>query len=178
MLKRIMAAVLLLMLGAGALAAEIDPSVLPGEGAKFTAEVISDIMHCYAGPGEETIYLGRLKKGTQVDIMDFGGGWAQIRYRGRIGYAQVADMASNRRMLQYVNAESVPVYWEAHVFSNSPGSLKANQQVWLVGAKDGYWLIENDSGSIKVYIERDKIDGIGLLAPGEARTSNITFSYR
>lgn len=178
MLKRAIAVFMLMLLGMSALAIENDPAVTPGKGAKFTAEVIAEVMGCYKKASTASKYLGSLKKGVQVDIMDFGGGWAKIRYKGRIGYAKIEDMASNRRMLQYVNAESVPVYWEAHGFSFSPGSLKANQRVWLVGTKNGYWLIENDSGSIKVYIERDKIGSLGLLKPGESRTSNIVFSYR
>lgn len=177
-LKLVLMMGILMAMGAGALAADIDPALMPGRGAQFTAEVIAETMNCYAAPGEDSRYLGRLGRGAQVDVISFSRGWAKIRYHKRVGYAKVEDMASNRRMLQYVNTESVPVYWEADIFSESPGTLEGNQRVWLVGVKNGYWLIENDSGTIKVYIEKDKIDGTGLLTTGESRTSNIVLSYK
>lgn len=132
--------------------------IVPAAQARsFGAEVISGRMACYSRQtASKRYYLGSLKKGAHVTVLSHGRRWAKIQYRNRVGYARIEDMAAFRRVRRYAKRR-VTAYQGTSPISTVVGTLKRGTAVYVVGSKDGYRLIENESGSKRAYVPADSL---------------------
>lgn len=129
--------------------------------ADFGATVLSKNMKVYFAPSTSSEYLGSLKSGTKVSIKAHQGGWAKISYKGRVGFAKVADMYSNSVWKKGKTTETAKIYYITRKDTKPRwGTLGKDTNVYIRGAKGDKWLVSNKSFSVLGYIEKDSVSFI------------------
>ena len=125
----------------------------PGALAAFKANVYTSGMKVYKSPSTSAKLYGTLGKGAEFSVLAFSKGWARISYKGKIGYAQIKDMASQKRVKGYAKVDA-KVYEGASSSSEKLGTIEQGTAVYAVGINGDYLLVENRSGKISGYINK------------------------
>ena len=129
------------------------PSTVPTQ-AGFTATVTAESVRVYAAEGTESKYLGTLKRGVQVRVLDYGPAWAHIELNGHTGYCAIIALTRDAAATPTptagtkdpipatVTADSAKVYASASTSSEVLGTLKKGAQVNVVDANSNWAFIE------------------------------------
>lgn len=140
--KRLLAVLLAAMLMMGALA----PTAL----ASFKAKVFTDAkVYNKASTSGKSVGVS---KGVTVTVVATSGKWAKIRRNGHTGYIQIAYLDLVDRPTAYT-AKSTPVYKQPSSSSSRMGTLSIGTKVYVVSKVNGYYRVQNRSGSVTGYIK-------------------------
>ena len=120
--------------------------------ASYSARINSNSCRVYKSPSTSSRVLCTGVKGLNVTITGYSGDWARIRYRGYTGYVKCEYLTLNSRITAYT-AKSTPVYQRASSSSSRLGTLSTGSTVYVVGMDNGYYRIQNRSGSVTGYIK-------------------------
>ena len=104
-------------------------------------------------------------KDLSVSITGYSGDWAKIEYKGYTGYVKCEYLTLRSRLTAYT-AKSTPVYKRASSSSSKLGTLGTGSTVYVVGMDDGYYRIQNRSGSVTGYVKS------GYLTATKPKTSS------
>ena len=139
-LPRVFAALLILTL------------LTPAAFASFKANVYTSSMKVYKSASSSSKKLGTLPSKTEVTVLSYSKGWAKIQYKGKTGYAQIKNMASQKRMKAYAK-KSAAVYKSASSSSKKLGTVSTGTTLYVVGMSGSYYLVQNSSGKTSGYIK-------------------------
>lgn len=93
----------------------------------------------------------RVPEGLTVRVTATSGNWAKIRYKGKTAYIPTPYLNLASRLKAYT-AKSTPVYKLPSSSSSKMGTLSIATAVYVVAKLDGYYRIENSSGSVTGYV--------------------------
>ena len=133
--------------------------------ASYSARINSNSCRVYKSPSTSSRVLCTGVKGLNVTITGYSGDWARIRYRGYTGYVKCEYLTLNSRITAYT-AKSTPVYQRASSSSSRLGTLSTGSTVYVVGMDNGYYRIQNRSGSVTGYVKS------GYLTATKPKTSS------
>ena len=143
--QRRICAILVVMLLLAALA----PAAMA---ASYSAKINSSSCKVYKAPSTSSRVLCSGVKNLGVTITGYSNGWARIRYRGYTGYVKSEYLTLSHRITAYT-AKSAPVYKRASDSSGKLGTLNTGSTVYIVGMSNGFYRIQNRSGSATGYIK-------------------------
>lgn len=141
-LRRALAALLVAILWTGTLA----PAAL----ASFQAEVFTSAK-VYNIPSTSGKSVS-VSSGLEVTVTATSGNWAKISCNGHSGYIQIAYLNLVDRPTAYT-AKSTPVYRSPSSSSSRLGTLSIGTKVYVVNKVNGYYRVQNSSGSVTGYIK-------------------------
>ena len=131
----------------------------------YSAKINSSACKVYKSASTSSKVLCSDVKDLSVSITGYSGDWAKIEYKGYIGYVKCEYLTLRSRLTAYT-AKSTPVYKRASSSSSKLGTLDAGSTVYVVGMDDGYYRIQNRSGSVTGYIKS------GYLTATRPKTSS------
>lgn len=120
--------------------------------ASYSAKINSSSCKVYKAPSTSSRVLCSGVKNLGVTITGYSNGWARIRYRGYTGYVKSEYLTLSHRITAYT-AKSAPVYKRASTSSGKLGTLSIGSTVYIVGMSNGFYRIQNRSGSATGYIK-------------------------
>lgn len=141
MIKRTALALLIAMLLTAALA----PSAL----ASFKATVYTSAK-AYNIPSTSGKSIN-VPEGLTVTVTATSGNWAKVSYKGNTAYMQVSTLNLVNRLTAYT-ARSTSVYKQPYSSSSQLGTLSIGTKVYVVNKVNGYYRVQNSSGSVTGYI--------------------------
>ena len=126
--------------------------------ADFNATVLSKKMKVYFAPSTASEQIGTLKRWTTVTVEAHQGGWARINYKGRIGFAKVADMYSNI-VYKYgkLNKDAKIYYITPDNLNPRWGALGKGVKVYIRGCKGDQWLVSNKEMDVLGYVPMSSV---------------------
>ena len=104
----------------------------------------------YTASGE----TGSLSAGTAVNMTAYKNGWAQIEYKGNVGYVQRKYLTLVNGYTGYVT-KSVPVYKSASASSAKSSPLAVGTELKVVGIDGSFYQVTN--GKSYAYIQKSAI---------------------
>ena len=120
--------------------------------ASYSAKINSSACKVYKSASTSSKVLCSDVKDLRVSITGYSGDWAKVSYKGHTGYVKCEYLTLSSRLPAYT-AKSAPVYKRASSSSSKLGTLGAGSTVYVVGMDDGYYRIQNRSGSVTGYIK-------------------------
>ena len=135
----------------------------------YSAKINSSACKVYKSASTSSKVLCSDVKNLRVSITGYSGDWAQVSYKGYTGYVKCEYLTLSSRLPAYT-AKSAPVYKRASSSSSKLGTLDAGSTVYVVGMDDGYYRIQNRSGSVTGYIKS------GYLTAAKPKTSSSASS--
>ena len=131
----------------------------------YSAKINSSACKVYKSASTSSKVLCSDVKDLSVSITGYSGDWAKIEYKGYTGYVKCEYLTLRSRLTAYT-AKSTPVYKRASSSSSKLGTLGTGSTVYVVGMDDGYYRIQNRSGSVTGYIKS------GYLTAAKPKTSS------
>ena len=131
-------------------AALIMSACAPAALASFKARVFTNT-RVYISPSTKA-YSVAVPNGLKVTVTAYRKGWAQVTYKGHVGYMPCAYLNLADRLTAYT-AKSTPVYWQPSSSSGTMGTLSIATPVYVVNKVNGYYRIQNSSGSVTGYVK-------------------------
>ena len=131
----------------------------------YSAKINSSACKVYKSASTFSKVLCSDVKDLNVSITGYSGDWAKIEYKGYIGYVKCEYLTLRNRLTAYT-AKSTPVYKRASSSSSKLGTLGTGSTVYVVGMDDGYYRIQNRSGSVTGYVKS------GYLTATKPKTSS------
>ena len=131
----------------------------------YSAKINSSACKVYKSASTSSKVLCSDVKDLSVSITGYSGDWAKIEYKGYIGYVKCEYLTLRNRLTAYT-AKSTPVYKRASSSSSKLGTLGTGSTVYVVGMDDGYYRIQNRSGSVTGYVKS------GYLTATKPKTSS------
>ncbi|MGN0185578.1 MAG: SH3 domain-containing protein [Aristaeellaceae bacterium] len=131
----------------------------------YSAKINSSACKVYKSASTSSKVLCSDVKDLSVSITGYSGDWAKIEYKGYTGYVKCEYLTLRNRLTAYT-AKSTPVYKRASSSSSKLGTLGIGSTVYVVGMDDGYYRIQNRSGSVTGYIKS------GYLTATKPKTSS------
>lgn len=135
--------------------------------ASYSARINSSACKVYKSASSSSKVLCSDVKDLRVSITGYSGDWAKVSYRGYTGYVKCEYLTLSSRLTAYT-AKSAPVYKRAASSSSKLGTLSTGSTVYIVGMDNGYYRIQNRSGSVTGYIKS------GYLTATKPRSSSST----
>ena len=135
----------------------------------YSAKINSSACKVYKSTSTSSKVLCSDVKDLSVSITGYSGDWAKIEYKGYIGYVKCEYLTLRSRLTAYT-AKSTPVYKRASSSSSKLGTLGTGSTVYVVGLDDGYYRIQNRSGSVTGYVKS------GCLTATKPKTSSSSSS--
>ena len=135
----------------------------------YSAKINSSACKVYKSASTSSKVLCSDVKDLSVSITGYSGDWAKIEYKGYIGYVKCEYLTLRNRLTAYT-AKSTPVYKRASSSSSKLGTLGTGSTVYVVGMDDGYYRIQNRSGSVTGYVKS------GCLTATKPKTSSDSSS--
>ena len=133
--------------------------------ASYSAKINSSACKVYKSASTSSKVLCSDVKDLSVSITGYSGDWAKIEYKGYTGYVKCEYLTLRSRLTAYT-AKSTPVYKRASSSSSKLGTLGTGSTVYVVGMDDGYYRIQNRSGSVTGYVKS------GYLTATKPKTSS------
>ena len=133
--------------------------------ASYSAKINSSACKVYKSASTSSKVLCSDVKDLRVSITGYSGDWAKVSYKGHTGYVKCEYLTLSSRLPAYT-AKSAPVYKRASSSSSKLGTLGAGSTVYVVGMDDGYYRIQNRSGSVTGYVKS------GYLTATKPKTSS------
>ena len=133
--------------------------------ASYSAKINSSACKVYKSASTSSKVLCSDVKDLNVSITGYSGDWAKIEYKGYTGYVKCEYLTLRSRLTAYT-AKSTPVYKRASSSSSKLGTLGTGSTVYVVGMDDGYYRIQNRSGSVTGYVKS------GYLTATKPKTSS------
>lgn len=130
----------------------------------YSAKINSSACKVYKSASTSSKVLCSDVKDLNVSITGYSGDWAKIEYKGYTGYVKCEYLTLRNRLTAYT-AKSTPVYKRASS-SSKLGTLGTGSTVYVVGMDDGYYRIQNRSGSVTGYVKS------GYLTATKPKTSS------
>ena len=137
--------------------------------ASYSAKINSASCKVYKSASTSSKVLCTDVKNLSVSITGYSGDWARISYKGYTGYVKCEYLTLSSRLPAYT-AKSTPVYKRASSSSSKLGTLDTGSTVYVVGMDDGYYRIQNRSGSVTGYVKS------GSLTATKPKTSSSASS--
>ena len=131
----------------------------------YSAKINSSACKVYKSASTSSKVLCSDVKDLSVSITGYSGDWAKIEYKGYTGYVKFEYLTLSSRLPAYT-AKSTPVYKRASSSSSKLGTLGTGSTVYVVGMDDGYYRIQNRSGSVTGYVKS------GCLTATKPKTSS------
>ena len=131
----------------------------------YSAKINSSACKVYKSASTSSKVLCSDVKDLNVSITGYSGDWAKIEYKGYTGYVKCEYLTLRSRLTAYT-AKSTPVYKRASSSSSKLGTLGTGSTVYVVGMDDGYYRIQNRSGSVTGYVKS------GYLTATKPKTSS------
>ena len=131
----------------------------------YSARINSSACKVYKSASTSSKVLCSDVKDLNVSITGYSGDWAKIEYKGYTGYVKCEYLTLRSRLTAYT-AKSTPVYKRASSSSSKLGTLGTGSTVYVVGMDDGYYRIQNRSGSVTGYVKS------GYLTATKPKTSS------
>lgn len=131
----------------------------------YSAKINSSACKVYKSASTSSKVLCSDVKDLSVSITGYSGDWAKIEYKGYTGYVKCEYLTLRSRLTAYT-AKSTPVYKRASSSSSKLGTLGTGSTVYVVGMDDGYYRIQNRSGSVTGYVKS------GYLTATKPKTSS------
>ena len=131
----------------------------------YSAKINSSACKVYKSASTSSKVLCSDVKDLSVSITGYSGNWAKIEYKGYTGYVKCEYLTLRSRLTAYT-AKSTPVYKRASSSSSKLGTLGTGSTVYVVGMDDGYYRIQNRSGSVTGYVKS------GYLTATKPKTSS------
>ena len=135
----------------------------------YSAKINSSACKVYKSASTSSKVLCSDVKDLSVSITGYSGDWAKIEYKGYTGYVKCEYLTLRSRLTAYT-AKSTPVYKRASSSSSKLGTLGTGSTVYVVGMDDGYYRIQNRSGSVTGYVKS------GCLTATKPKTSSSSSS--
>ena len=135
----------------------------------YSAKINSSACKVYKSTSTSSKVLCSDVKDLSVSITGYSGDWAKIEYKGYTGYVKCEYLTLRSRLTAYT-AKSTPVYKRASSSSSKLGTLGTGSTVYVVGMDDGYYRIQNRSGSVTGYVKS------GCLTATKPKTSSSSSS--
>ena len=135
----------------------------------YSAKINSSACKVYKSASTSSKVLCSDVKDLSVSITGYSGDWAKIEYTGYTGYVKCEYLTLCNRLTAYT-AKSTPVYKRASSSSSKLGTLGTGSTVYVVGMDDGYYRIQNRSGSVTGYVKS------GCLTATKPKTSSSSSS--
>ena len=132
----------------------------------YSAKINSSACKVYKSASTSSKVLCSDVKDLRVSITGYSGDWAKVSYKGNTGYVKCEYLTLSSRLPAYT-AKSTPVYKRAASSSSKLGTLGTGSTVYVVGMDDGYYRIQNRSGSVTGYV---KSGCLTATKPKTART--------
>ena len=133
--------------------------------ASYSAKINSSACKVYKSASTSSKVLCSDVKDLRVSITGYSGDWAKVSYKGNTGYVKCEYLTLSSRLPAYT-AKSTPVYKRAASSSSKLGTLGTGSTVYVVGMDDGYYRIQNRSGSVTGYVKS------GYLTATKPKTSS------
>ena len=133
--------------------------------ASYSAKINYSACKVYKSASTSSKVLCSDVKDLSVSITGYSGDWAKIEYKGYTGYVKCEYLTLRSRLTAYT-AKSTPVYKRASSSSSKLGTLGTGSTVYVVGMDDGYYRIQNRSGSVTGYVKS------GYLTATKPKTSS------
>ena len=135
----------------------------------YSAKINSSACKVYKSASTSSKVLCSDVKDLRVSITGYSGDWAKVSYKGNTGYVKCEYLTLSSRLTAYT-AKSTPVYKRAASSSSKLGTLGTGSTVYIVGMDNGYYRIQNRSGSITGYIKS------GYLTATKPKTTSSSSS--
>ena len=139
--------------------------------ASYSAKINSSSSKIYKSPSSSSKVLCNGVKNLRVSITGYSGDWARITYKGYTGYIKCEYLTLSSRITAYT-AKSTPVYKRASSSSGKLGTLSTGSTVYIVGMDDGYYRIQNRSGSVTGYVKSGYLTATKPKASSPSDTSS------
>ena len=143
--------------------------------ASYSAKINSSSSKIYKSPSSSSKVLCNGVKNLRVSITGYSGDWARITYKGYTGYIKCEYLTLSSRITAYT-AKSTPVYKRASSSSGKLGTLSTGSTVYIVGMDDGYYRIQNRSGSVTGYVKAGSLTNKKVSAPAGSSGSSSSSS--
>ena len=137
----------------------------------YSAKINSSACKVYKSASTSSKVLCSDVKDLSVSITGYSGDWAKIEYKGYIGYVKCEYLTLRNRLTAYT-AKSTPVYKRASSSSSKLGTLGTGSTVYVVGMDDGYYRIQNRSGSVTGYVKSGYLTATKPKASSPSDTSS------
>ena len=137
----------------------------------YSARINSSACKVYKSASTSSKVLCSDVKDLSVSITGYSGDWAKIEYKGYIGYVKCEYLTLRNRLTAYT-AKSTPVYKRASSSSSKLGTLGTGSTVYVVGMDDGYYRIQNRSGSVTGYVKSGYLTATKPKASSPSDTSS------
>ena len=121
--------------------------------AGYGAKVLSNTMTVYNSNKQPA---GALVQGTSFTVTAVSGNWAKISYKGRTGYANLANIIFNNKVAAVANKDTGINFVTRASYANNQyysATLSAGTTVYVAGKKGNYALITNAAGSAIGYVK-------------------------
>lgn len=135
----------------------------------YSAKINSSACKVYKSASTSSKVLCSDVKDLRVSITGYSGDWAKVSYKGNTGYVKCEYLTLSSRLPAYT-AKSTPVYKRAASSSSKLGTLGTGSTVYVVGMDNGFYRIQNRSGSITGYIKS------GYLTATKPKTTSSSSS--
>ena len=137
----------------------------------YSARINSSACKVYKSASTSSKVLCSDVKDLNVSITGYSGDWAKIEYKGYTGYVKCEYLTLRSRLTAYT-AKSTPVYKRASSSSSKLGTLGTGSTVYVVGMDDGYYRIQNRSGSVTGYVKSGYLTATKPKASSPSDTSS------
>lgn len=121
--------------------------------ASYGAKVLTNTMAVYNSNKQ---LAGALTQGTSISVSAVSGDWAKISYKGRTGYANLANIIFNNRVKAVANQDTTIKFVTRASFAQNQyysATLAAGTGVYVAGKNGSYALVTNSSGSAIGYVK-------------------------
>lgn len=126
----------------------VTPTPAPDLSESVPATVIASYVKVYASKSTSSKYLGQLKKGTEVNLVDFDDNWAYIEWKGAYGYCSIAGimpaLSQADAIPAVVSASSLKFYAAPSTSAQGVGTLKKGAKVNVLNMVDGWAFVERN----------------------------------
>lgn len=139
--------------------------------ASYSAKINSSSSKIYRSPSSSSKVLCNGVKNLRVSITGCSGNWARISYKGHTGYIKCGYLTLSKRLSAYT-AKSTAVYKRASSSSGKLGTLPAGSAVYVVGIDNGYYRVQNRSGSVTGYVKTGTLTDRKVSTPSKSSASS------
>ena len=114
-----------------------------------TKYVNATSLNVRSGPSTSYSVIGKLSKGTKIDVISTSNGWSKIKYDGQTGYVSSKYLSSsapesNTTTTKYVNATSLNVRSGPSTSYSIIGKLSSGEKVEVISTSNGWSKIKYD----------------------------------
>ena len=114
-----------------------------------TKYVNATSLNVRSGPSTSYSVIGKLSKGTKIEVISTSNGWSKIKYDGQTGYVSSKYLSSsapesNTTTTKYVNATSLNVRSGPSTSYSIIGKLSSGEKVEVISTSNGWSKIKYD----------------------------------